>query len=80
MDKSGTKLIPANGDQEQPGIFCEILLAKTKMPKYLKKKCYSNHNQQLSFKYFVKIISFHKLLPKLSWIQTTISRGTVKHK
>ena len=53
--------------------------AKALMALYLKERCWLEHHQQLSFKYFVKSLSIQKLLSKVSSIQTTISGGTLKY-
>ena len=57
-------LQPCNG-QKQPDIVDEISQAKTKFWKYSMKKCYSEHYQQLSFKYFVKSFLIRKLSSKV---------------
>ena len=41
-------------------IINEILQEKAILGKYLKEKCYLDHYQQLSFKYFVKLFLFFK--------------------
>ena len=58
--------IGAHSSQKQPDNFDEILLAKAKLRKYLKEKCYSELHQQLSFKYFMKSYLIPKLLSKVS--------------
>ena len=58
-------MLKSNG-QKQPDNFDEILQAKETLGKYLNEKCYSEHCQQLSFKYFVKSILILKLLLKVS--------------
>ena len=45
--------IYAHSVQNQPDIFDRIFQALSRLAKYLKEKCSSEHNQQLSFKYFV---------------------------
>ena len=60
-------------------ILMIICRQKQSQKKYLIEKCQSEHYQQLSFKYFVKVCLILKLLPKVSLIQTTISRGALKH-
>ena len=45
--------------------------------KYSKEICWLEHHQQLSFKYFAKWFLIFKILTKVSWIQMTISRGTL---
>ena len=52
--------------------FYEIFQAKGKIRNYLKEKCYSEHYQQLSFKYFVISFSIPKLSSKEAQVQTTI--------
>ena len=42
--------IDAHCGQKQPGHFNEILKTKAHLAKYLKEKCYSDPNQQCSFK------------------------------
>ena len=44
--------------------FYEILQAKAKLGEHLMRKCWSKRNQQLSFKYFVKIILNPKVIIK----------------
>ena len=58
--------INAHSGQNQPDNFDEIFLLKAWLAKYLKEKCWSEHYQQLSFKYLVKSFSIQKLLSKVS--------------
>ena len=53
-----------------PDYFGDIYLTKAIFRKYLKEKCWIKSNQQLSFKYFVKLWSFLKLFSKVSKVQT----------
>ena len=46
--------------------FDEILQAKANPGKYLEQKCYSEHYQQLPFKYFEKSVFIPKVLLKVS--------------
>ena len=46
--------ISTRSGQKQPDNFDEILQVKAKLGKYLMEKYYSEHNQQLSIKYFAK--------------------------
>ena len=46
--------INAHSGQNQPDNFEEIFQILAQLAKYLKEKCWSEHYQQLSFKYFVK--------------------------
>ena len=48
--------INAHSGQKKPDTFDERLQAKVKLGKYMKNKCYLEHYQQLSFKYFVKTV------------------------
>ena len=61
----------ARSSPNRPDIFGEILQAKENLGKYLKEKCYSEDNQKLSNKYFVKSFSIPKLLSKVSSIEKT---------
>ena len=79
VTSKGFEPINADSGQKQPHNYNDNLQAKAKSGKYLIKKCQSEHNQQLSFKYFVESCLILKLLPKVSLIQTTISRGALKH-
>ena len=54
-------------------MFCSNLAAKANLGNYLMEKYYSEHYQQLSFKYFVKSSFIPKLSLNVSNIQTTIS-------
>ena len=45
----------ARSGQKQPGNLGEIYQIKAQVRKHLREKCLSEHYQQLSFKYFVKI-------------------------
>ena len=53
--------IKVHSDQKHPENLNEISQAKTKSGKYLNKECYSEHHQELSLKYFVKILLISKL-------------------
>ena len=53
--------------------------AFVQLAKYLKEKCWSEHYQQLSFKYFVKSFSIPLLSSKEPSIQTTIPGWTLKY-
>ena len=48
--------------QKQPEDFDEVLQAQVKLGNHAKEKCYSEHYQQFSFKYFVKLFLIPKLL------------------
>ena len=75
MDKFNPLMLTAA--KNQLGNFDEIFQAKADLAKFLE-KCSSEHYQQHSFKYFVKLFSIQKLLSKVSSTQTTISGGTFK--
>ena len=48
-----------------PDYFGDFSLTKEIFRIYLKEECESEHNKQLSFKYFVKSFSIPKLLSKV---------------
>ena len=58
--------IHAHRAQKRPDNFDEILQANTYLGKHLIEKCWSEHYQQLSLKYFVKLFFIPKLLLKVS--------------
>ena len=63
----------SQGASKRPDIFGDYFPIKASLGKHLKEKCSSDHNQKLSFKYFVNFHFIPKLFSKVSKIQTTFS-------
>ena len=80
QDEITVSVILTRNNQKQPGDFDEILLSKARLEKYLKEKCYSKQYQQYSFNYFSTSFLILGLSSKVSFVQTTISIQTIKHK
>ena len=78
--KETLSLINAHSGQKLLDSFDKISEAKAKkLGKYLKEKCQVEHNQQFSFKYFVKSFLIPKVSSKVLQIQTKISKGTLSN-
>ena len=67
------------GIQKLPDYFGDISLTKATFRKYLKEKCWSKSNTQLTFKYFVKLWLIPKLLSEVSKVQTTLVKKIFRH-
>ena len=64
ISKKTLKTIHAHSGQRQPDNFDENFSGNALLGKYLKRKCWLEQYQQLSFKYFVKSFIIPKLLSK----------------
>ena len=62
------EMVNACSYKKQPDNVDEIFQPKPCLGKYLKEKCSSRLDQQLFFKYFVKLFSISKLMTEVSQI------------